>query len=179
MKMPPFESIMLKSCATATAIATAAIMITPGLAQARSDRADDPARTAIAAVCKSVMRLSPGTTGYGACTDSLSETAHRIGDAQATTQARQDCLQSGSGAGQGLALCMVDRIHSAAPSQPTFQVAGAPGGGKSYPYMSFKEQRASEERSCATLGLEPGSGGFASCVASLDASLLDADVSSH
>jgi hypothetical protein len=50
-----------------------------------------------------------------------------------------------------------------------------PAPSKSYAYASRRDTFRREQLSCARLGLDPGSGAFPSCVASLDSSLFSAD----
>ena len=139
----------------------------------------DPAHGGVSAICRSVMRLSPGTSDFGACTDSLGATLQQIGAARAIGDARQTCLDAGLRPGDpGLAVCEVKSRHAGIAREPLLQPASVEAG-KSYPYMSFRERRRSEQLSCANLGLEPGGSAFGGCVAGLDAALLDADVPAH
>ena len=50
-----------------------------------------------------------------------------------------------------------------------------PGRAKSYAYAPQSEVHRREELSCARMGMNPSSGGFAECVAGLDSALFAAD----
>jgi hypothetical protein len=140
-------------------------------AQARSN-----VQPEIANICHRTMRTVSGTTDEGACTDSLTATAAAISKAEVTQQARQTCEAKGiPDQGAAMAMCIVDaRGRGVTPTlsiDPNIIRTGA----KSYTRMNFKDQHQAEEQSCATLGLQPDTAGFQSCVASLDAALFDAD----
>jgi hypothetical protein len=67
-------------------------------------------------------------------------------------------------------------IQGGTPSySPTSAAGPAAGLRKDYAYASRREIHHREELSCAGLGIDPGSGAFATCVASLDAALFRAD----
>jgi hypothetical protein len=126
------------------------------------------------------MRLSPGTTDFGACTDSLGATLHQLGAARGRVEARLACLDAGFRPGDpALAACEVERARAAAWPVPALQPANLEAVDKTYAYMSFRERRRSEELACANLGLEPAAAAFTGCVARLDAALLDADTPAH
>jgi hypothetical protein len=122
------------------------------------------------------MRTVLGTSDEGACTDSLTATAAMISKAEVTQQARQACVAQGvTDRGAAMAMCVVDTRDRGATPTLSIDRNVIRAGAKSYTRMNFKERHQAEEQSCATLGLQPDSAGFQSCVASLDAALFDAD----
>ena len=173
IKMSSFRRLVagITQIAITTGLGGAALLpaITP--AQAKSNF--DPV---VIDICQHTMRTVPGTSEEGACLDSLAATAAFNSTATATQQARHACEAKGiADQGAAMAMCIVDtRRRGAAPAlliDPSLVRTSA----NPYTRMSFKDQRQAEEQSCATLGLQPDSGGFQSCVQTLDSALFDAD----
>jgi hypothetical protein len=162
------------SCAALLAL-TVTPCFTLCLGFATPSLARDSARL-VDALCQITLRLQPGTAQFGACTDSLGDTAQGLRAADAVEVARQSCQASGLTDGaSGMAMCILDRrkaaAHSSAPA-----IGPAPrDNGPSYWRASFDQQRSREEHACAALALEPGGMMFARCVASLDSALFTAD----
>jgi hypothetical protein len=149
----------------------------------------------IANSCQSTMGLSPNdrpvlgiyggspylegeVSHYQVCIASLSDSLRSAGEAQAASQAHQDCrakgLQSNS---PELAECMLQSFRAgpnvASVQAQSLMVAShsdenaprsVPRSVKSLFYASPRETRSREEMACAQLGVEPPYGAFASCV---------------
>jgi hypothetical protein len=125
-------------------------------------------------LCRSAIGLKPGFTLYDACVESLSSSAARLERAGARQAAHGACLDQGAGAGATLATCELDVADRAGgAAAPASAPAAAPA--KSFYRASAREVRVREQRACAGLGYDPTSGGFAACVAGLDAALYAAD----
>jgi hypothetical protein len=126
-------------------------------------------------LCRSVIGVRPGLELYSNCVESLSSSAARLNRTGAFQDARRACLDKGAPmAGPALAECELATANATQVSAP-LPVAAPKGSDKSYFYASTRDIRRREQTACAELGYEPGSGGFSSCVASLDAALFAAD----
>ncbi len=99
----------------------------------------------VSELCRTVIGVKPGFTLYSNCVQSLANSAARMNRPEAGPAAA--------------------RIETAAPAEAA----------KSYFYASAGEIRRREQSACARLGYDAASGGFAACVASLDAALYAAD----
>jgi hypothetical protein len=128
-------------------------------------------------ICRSVVGASPGEAHYVGCVESLSESQRSFDHDRAVGQARASCLAEGLRPNTpDLAECTLNRSRTArADAVRPVVAADRPGAAKSYFYASPSEVHRREETSCAGLGLEPGSGGFASCVASMQSAMFAAD----
>jgi hypothetical protein len=127
-------------------------------------------------LCRSAIGLKPGFTLYDACVESLSSAAARLERAGARQAAHRACLDQGAAAGATLATCELDAADRAGAAAAV--PASAPGvaaPARSFYRASAREVRVREQRACAGLGYDPTSGGFAACVAGLDAALYAAD----
>jgi hypothetical protein len=140
-------------------------------AQARSH-----AQSGIDSICQSTMRTLPNTSDFGACTDTLTEVAMQISQAQVTQDARRACEAKGvKGEGPQMAMCIVDTRRAAPPTPLAIDPGVIQKSALTYTRMNFREQHLAEEQSCAALGLQPEGAGFQGCVHALDAALFDAD----
>jgi hypothetical protein len=142
------------------------------------DRLDGGQVVQIGDVCRTVVGVEPSEARYFACVGALSDSAKNLGRGRALQQARGDCLSRGYPAGSpDLDVCVV---QSAGHERPATDMAMSrpmeePRLAKSYAYAPQAEVHRREELSCARMGLDPSSGGFASCVAGLDSALFAAD----
>jgi len=128
-------------------------------------------------ICQSVVGLRSGEAHYVGCVESLSSSWRSLSRSRARAQAREDCLDKGLRLDTPeLAQCVL--AGPGAARAPVVRVSDAPDGAgpaKSYYLTSPRDVHRREEQSCARLGYDPTSGGFASCVAGLQASLFAAD----
>lgn len=135
----------------------------------------------ISSICRTVMRLQPGEEHFQDCLESLTASAADLDRGGAMQAARGDCIRRGlTPESPGFGECQL----RAADSEPvrataawTTGAGGAddPGGSKSYAYASPHDVFRREQLSCARLGFDPAEGGFASCVASLQSAMFEAD----
>ena len=141
-----------------------------------------PEQAAVAqAACHRVMRLDPGIAQYDACVRSLSNTLTQAAGQGRFLAAAQRCDKAGLAHDrQAYAQCLLDRRDTAAatPSARHLDAAyvkPADSNPDSYFHSDNATKRHREEYACADLGLTPGGGAFASCVADLDWSLFNED----
>jgi hypothetical protein len=145
----------------------------------------------IANICQTTMGLSPKdrpvlgiymgsphlkgeVSHYQACIASLSDSVQSVSEAQAASQAHQDCRARGFQSNSPeLAECVLQsfraRSNVASTQAHSLMVAShseekETRSVKSFFYASPRETRRREEMACAQLGLEPPYGAFASCV---------------
>jgi hypothetical protein len=171
--MAGFKAVLVGAAPLALAIVSGGLALLPAAGPAQARSTGNPQ---IMDICRHTMRTVSGTSDEGACIESLTATAAFISKATATQQARQACEAQGiSDQGAAMAMCMVDRRDREASPALSIDPGLIRTSAKSYTRMNFKDQHQAEEQSCATLGLQPDTAGFQSCVASLDAALFDAD----
>jgi hypothetical protein len=119
------------------------------------------------------------STDYYACMQSLSRSMHDAARARAMNQARADCAARGDRRGSpDMAVCVLQSSEARPAAAPDLAIRDAgvePAVSRSYAYASPRDSFRREQLSCARLGLDPGTGAFQSCVASLESSLFDAD----
>jgi hypothetical protein len=143
------------------------------------DGLDGGQTSQIAQTCRSVVGVGPSDARYYACVGALSGSAKNLDRGRALQQARGDCLSHGYGAGSpDLDVCVVQsagRERPAAPDMAMSRPMEEPGRTRSYAYAPQSEVHRREELSCARMGMDPSSGGFAECVAGLDSALFAAD----
>ncbi|MBS0364034.1 MAG: hypothetical protein JSR98_21885 [Proteobacteria bacterium] len=160
--------LSLLSTAAVSGCAAAAPYNPANLSAARLAQVDE--------LCASTIGLKPGFTADDACVESLSTSAARLDRAGVREAAHRTCLDQGAGAGATLARCELDAADRAgATASATGGAAASAHPAKPFYRASSREARTREQRACAGLGYDPTSGGFASCVASLDAALYAAD----
>ena len=131
-------------------------------------------------LCRSVMGLSPSSSNYGACVDSLMRSARRVDRGLALETARASCLKQGlQSDSPDLAVCELRSAQTqpvrAMADRSAVIAADNPGGAKSYAYTSPANVFRREQLSCAHLGLDPAGRPFGVCVADLQAALFAAD----
>jgi len=143
------------------------------------DGLDGGQTSQIAQTCRSVVGVGPADARYYACVGALSGSAKNLDRGRALREARGDCESRGYRAGSpDLDVCVVqsaDRSRVAAPDMAMSRPMEEPGLAKSYAYAPQSEVHRREELSCARMGMDPSSGGFAECVAGLDSALFAAD----
>lgn len=152
-----------------TAAATAALLLA-GCAtapeQTLANLSSEEAQ-AVDQTCRDTFGAQPGDTYFEACRTSLAGAVHRRDEARRVAQTRVDCTKSGAKEGSSaLALCVLG-----AKAVPT----AGPQRLMSLTVASRDEVHRRIERSCATLGFDPSSVAFASCVADLEASVAEAE----
>ena len=127
-------------------------------------------------ICQSVLRVQPGEAHFVGCVESLSDSWRGLEHARALSEARATCLDRGLKPGApDLAECELSVARTAPPAIRPVSTREEPVSEKSYFSASPRDVHRREELSCARLGLEPGSGGFMSCVAGLQSTLFAAD----
>jgi hypothetical protein len=166
-----------KTLAIALALAGAA---TVTLAQANAARAaPHDQRSRVGDICGSTVGLEPGQAQYEGCVDSLSDSLRSLTQGRAAWAAHDACLDKGLKLGSpDLAVCTLQSTEAKAlgATDLTLANAGAARGSiKSYFSTSNRDQFRREQLACAQLGLDPVSGAFDSCVASLRSALFAAD----
>ena len=135
----------------------------------------------VGGLCQSVIGLQPGEAHYVGCVESLSDSLRGLGHSRAVARAHGDCLDRGLKPDTPeLAECVLRSAETTPSQAPHLAVrpvseSQEQGSAKSYFRTSRRDVRRREELSCARLGLEPGTGGFAGCVAGLQATLFAAD----
>jgi hypothetical protein len=139
--------------------------------------------TEVGDICKSVIRVSPHEERYSSCVESLSNSLAKLGRGAALEQARNTCIAKGLKANTPeLAECVLSGSDSKAdppsPLRPVSELT-VPGAAKPYSYTSNENIFRREQLSCAELGLDPTSGAFNTCVASLETALFEADNTAH
>jgi len=142
------------------------------------DGLDGGQASQIAQTCRSVVGVGPSDARYYACVGALSGSAKNQARGRALGEARADCENRGYHAGADLDVCVVQsagRERTAAPDMAMSRPMEEPGLAKSYAYAPQSEVHRREELSCARMGMDPSSGGFAECVAGLDSALFAAD----
>jgi hypothetical protein len=153
------------------------------IAQSRAP-AYPPQGSLVRETCENIMRLGHNEVALAACTDSLSESLAARQQGYADVQSDRACSGEGLAPGSAqFATCVLDRKRHGAPalmaanstSQLTYDPGKDVGASENYYDASFDTKRRREQYSCAQLGLDPDSGAFGQCVASLDASLFNAD----
>jgi hypothetical protein len=159
-----------------------ALALSAGLAGAASAAPYNPERlptdqlAQVGHICQSVIRVQPGEAHYVGCVESLSDSWRGLTQARTLSGARATCVDRGLKPDTpDLAECELRAAQSAAPVVRPISTSDGPVSGKSYFYASPSDVHRREELSCARLGLEPGSGGFASCVAGLQSAMFAAD----
>lgn len=176
----PFHPVRSWRGVAATLAATLALSSAPGCAAAGPYNPDNLPLgqvSQIGEVCQSVMGVRPGEAHYVGCVESLSDSTHSLNHGRALAQARETCLDKGMRPDTPeLARCVLGSTETAsAPAVREVSETREAGSAKSYFYASPREAHRRMEMSCATLGFDPASGAFASCVAGLQASLFAAD----
>ena len=134
----------------------------------------------IDSTCGEIMGLHRGEYYYQMCQESLGNSLSGKLAAEDTARGWTDCRNARLAPGSAdFAACVLQ--HQTSPSvsadpTPTAARLVYPRdqlqSDKSYYRVTNAMHWKREQYSCAQLGLEPGSGGFAHCVASLDAALL-------
>lgn len=141
---------------------------------------------ALEATCTKVMGLTKGEAEFSGCVSSLSATIAGQLQAKATNNAYRDCVKMGlKSETPEFSRCVLDRENSQSGlnNLQTSPASGIdvsyyqPNDGeiRSYFRMTAGERRRQEQYSCADLGINPGSGGFVSCVDNLDMTLFGID----
>lgn len=160
--------------------ALAAAALATGLASGASAAPYNPAGlpalqlAQVGELCRTAVGVKPGFTNYDACVESLSASVARL-DRASVRQAAHGACAGQAVAGPALAQCELDAADRAAPTAARADAAPTAPPAKPYLMANARELRLREQRACAGLGYNPTSGGFASCVASLDAALYAAD----
>jgi hypothetical protein len=166
-------------------IGISALAVAGGCA-AQSSRPAPQQAALIQATCRNIMRVGHSGVDLAACTESLSDSLAAREQGYADVQSDRACSGEGLTPGSAqFATCVLDRKrhYQAAPAlmavngtpQLTYDPSKDVDASENYYDASFDTKRRREEYSCAQLGLDPDSGGFGQCVASLDASLFNAD----
>ena len=124
-------------------------------------------------------RVRPGEEHYDICVESLSGSLRGVDYGLAIQDARRGCLDQGLSPGSpALAECTL-RASETTPvrlgGQQAIDGQATAGPSKSYFAMSPREAFHRAQYACASLGLNPASEAFASCVANLRANLFSAD----
>lgn len=126
-------------------------------------------------VCQSTLGVSPGEAHYAGCVESLSQSQRGFAHGQAMARAREGCLDRGFAPNSpSLAECTLAASETTRAATPV-DTADSRAHARSYFYVSPSEAHRREEAACAHLGLDPSSGGFATCVAGLQTSQFAAD----
>jgi hypothetical protein len=126
-------------------------------------------------ICRSVVGAEPGEAQYVGCIESLSDSWTSLQHSRVAAEARSDCLARGLRPGTpDLAVCEL-RTAGTAPAHRIPVKAGEEPAAGSHFNASPREVHRRNQMSCARLGYEPASGGFANCVANLQASQFAAD----
>ena len=151
-----------------------AVTLALGSGACASARAPDPHAERIADICRNVLGAEDGTATFVACGESLSSTLEARNQAAQTASARDACLAKGLPRGSvALSECELDRpaalTAAALPADPL------PPKPRSFVGAGNDEIRRREQRACAYIGLDPQSGAFDGCVASLAQGLFAAD----
>jgi hypothetical protein len=166
----------------AACAAAGAFVVTP-CAMARAAHAEAPGdrqRARLGEICVSSLGVRPGQAQQAGCIDSLAQSLQDLGRGDALWTARDACLGQGLTPGSSdLSVCTLRSAKSdqggLAVTLPREAAAPVPGGAKPYAYASNQDRFAREQLACAEIGLQPVSGAFDSCVASLAAALFAAD----
>jgi hypothetical protein len=173
-KNGPMPSTAVGLGAVLLASAALALTAVSGPAMAGAYNSDAPPSEQIGQVCQSTLGVSPGEAHYAGCVESLSQSRRAFAHSQALARARDDCLDRGlSPNSPSLAECTL-----AATETGRAAAAADTGGGvhaRSYFSASPSQVHRREEAACAHLGIDPSSGGFATCVAGLQTSRFMAD----
>jgi hypothetical protein len=156
-------------------IAAASVLL--GAAQAAPAATYAEGRSGVADICRSVMGTSSGTSQQGACMDALSHSVRRLSDAGTHADARRACESTGLRADDpAFDRCIVQRIHGARGDGPPTRIQATSGRAAGpYSHASPSEIRYRERLACASLGLDPDTQAYASCVANLDSAMFEAD----
>lgn len=169
------------------AVALALPLLTACAASQESRSEITPQQTAaLEATCSNVMGLTKGEAEFSGCVSSLSATIAGQLQASATNGAYRDCEEMGlKSETPDFSRCVLDRENSqlASNNLQTNPASGIdvgysqPKNGKieSYFHTTFDERHRREQYSCASLGINPGSSGFVSCVNDLDMTLFGID----
>ncbi len=171
------------ACVSMVACAAPATYNPHGLGPAEVARVGD--------ICRNVMGLDPSeplawgmhtgvndldtwTSHYRGCVQSLSSSLRNVEVARAASRAEQACRAKGLESGSpDLAVCVLE--SSATEPNPAVTRSATPAPRSSAPlptarsfyHASNREISRRERLACAELGLEPPSGAFESCVASM------------
>jgi hypothetical protein len=157
------------------AIAAASVLL--GAAQAAPAAPYGEGSSGVHGICRSVMGTGPGTSQEGACVDALSHSVRRLSDSGTHADARRACEANGVRTDDpAFDRCVVQRIHGTRGDGPPARVQATSGRAAGpYSHASPSEIRYRERLACASIGLDPDTQAYASCVANLDSAMFEAD----
>lgn len=173
----------LASGSAAAALVAGSAACAP-MAPYNPDRLPAEQMSRVGEICHTTMGLEANANShYLACEESLSHALAARRDGGAIIATRHACeaqgLKPNTVALSECELHGAPRMLTQTDYAPGEVAAPAAKKTRSYFYASNDEVRRREQEACAEIGYDPVGDGFASCVASLQSSLFDADNPMH
>lgn len=140
--------------------------------------ASPPQLELVKAACTRIVRLEQGQAQWDGCVSDLSTMVAYLNQNRQMFDTKRACLAAGlKPETPGFSDCLLNREDGVRSARPAFMdaslVQASDSDSRSYFSAPFDLRRSREKHACAAIGVEPGSGGFVSCVNNLATDLFN------